>query len=516
MLARRTLLGFLGTLPLTRLAQGQVAHRLTIIHLNDFHSKHDPVDGRTLACSAGADCFGSSPRLATAIAGQRQAAEADGRTVLQLDAGDQFQGSAYYTALHGVVELAVMHAVGTEAMAVGNHEFDNGPDTLTRFARAARFPVLSANVTAPGELGQLLKPYALFDRAGLRVAVVGLTTEETRITSSPGPGVVFSPPGPALQVAVASARAAGAAAVITLSHCGLPEDRTLAASVPGVTAIIGGHTHTLLSNVEPGAAGPHPTVVNGVPIVQAGAYGRYLGRLDLDLDEDGRVLAYGGECRHVDLSLPADPVVAAIVASYAASLAAETKRVVGSATAAYDVAGCRVGECALGDLVADAMLAKDPQAAVAIANAGGIRTGLPVGTITRGDITSMLPFGNTLATLKIKGADLRDAVLHGLSLMGRGGFPQVAGMRVVGSPLGAAITVRQPDGSFAPLDPERVYGMVTNNFTRGGGDGYAMLRDHAIDPYDTGPPLDALVAERIAASSPMTLGVDGRICLGVP
>ena len=185
----------------------------------------------------------------------------------------------------------------------------------------------------------------------------------------------------------------------------------------------------------------------------------------------------------------------------------------GNATASYDIAGCRTGECALGDFVADAMLAKDPDAAVAIANAGGIRTGLPAGTVTRGDITDMLPFGNTLATLKIKGTDLRDAVLHGLSLVGRGGFPQMAGMRVAVSPLGVTLTVREKDGTFASLDPDRVYGMVTNNFTRGGGDGYTMLRDHAIDPYDTGPPLDALVAERIAASSPLMLGMDGRISL---
>ncbi len=517
MIARRTLLqglGWLGTLPLARVAHGEVAHRLTLVHVNDFHSRHDPVNGGALGCDAGGGCFGGSPRLATAIRAARRAAEADGRSVLQLDAGDQFQGSLFYTALHGEAELAVMHAVGTEAMAVGNHEFDNGPETLARFIRAARFAVLSANIEAAGALAGLIRPYRLFERAGLRIAVVGLTTEETRTSSSPGPDVRFLPPGPAMARAAAAARAEGAAVVVALSHLGLPLDLRLA-GLGGIAAIVGGHTHTLLSNSEAGAAGPHPVVAGGTMIVQAGAYGRYVGRLDLDLAEDGTVLAHGGECRHVGLDVPPDPAVAAIVAGYAAPLQAVRQRVVGSLPGALDVTACRIAECAIGDLVADAMLAGDHQAEVAIANAGGIRTGLPGGTVTLGDVIGMLPFGNTLATSRVRGADLRAALLHGLSLVGKGGFPQVAGVRIVWHPLDPAatvITVRGADGVDAPLDPDRLYGLATNNFTRGGGDGYTMLRDRAVDPYDTGPALEDLVAARLSAVAPRP-ETDGRITI---
>ena len=140
MLARRAVLGGLGALPLVRIARGQVAHRLSIVHINDFHSRHDPVDGRALGCSAGDACFGGSPRLATAIRTARAEAEAEGRAVLQLDSGDQFQGSLFYTALHGEAELAVMHAVGAEAMAVGNHEFTNA---------RPRWPASSAQRASP-------------------------------------------------------------------------------------------------------------------------------------------------------------------------------------------------------------------------------------------------------------------------------------------------------------------------------------------------------------------------------
>ena len=516
MIARRALLGFLGTLPLARVAQGQAAHRLTIIHVNDFHSRHDPVDAAALGCGEGAACFGGSPRLATAIFQQRRAAEADGRAVLQLDAGDQFQGSLFYTALRGDVELAVMHAVGAEAMAVGNHEFDNGPANLARFVRAARFPVLSANIEAGGELAGLLRRYALFDRAGLRVAVVGLTTDAARASSSPGPDVRFLPPAAALADAAAQARAEGAGLVVVLSHLGLAADRALAMAAPDAGVIIGGHSHTVLSNVEAEAAGPCPAIAGKTLIAQAGAYGRYLGRLDLDLAADGSLLAWGGECRHVGLDLPPDPAVAAIVAGFAAPLEAIRRKVVGQADAAIGNARCRFSECPLGDFVADAMLAADHEAEVAIMNAGGIRTGLPAGAVTLGDVIGALPFGNTLATLKLRGGDLRAALLHGLSLVGRGGFPQVAGVRIGWSPASpeqSGFAVRGRDGRFRPLDLERTYGVATNNFLRGGGDGYAALRDGAIDPYDTGPGLDGLVADRIAAMSPLRLAADGRITL---
>jgi 5'-nucleotidase/UDP-sugar diphosphatase len=149
-------------------------------------------------------------------------------------------------------------------------------------------------------------------------------------------------------------------------------------------------------------------------------------------------------------------------------------------------------------------------------NAGGIRTGLPAGDITLGDVIGMLPFGNTLATCKLKGSDLHAAVLHGLTMIGRGGFLQTAGLQVVWSPLApsqTAVLVREPDGRFVPIDPDRLYHVATNNFMRGGGDGYTVLRDAAIDPYDTGPGLDDLVADRITALSPLRLATEGRLTM---
>ena len=167
-LSRRALIGAVGTLPLARLARGDPAHRLTLIHMNDFHSRHDPVNARTLSCTSGEGCFGGSPRLASAIRAQRAAAEADGRTVLLLDGGDQFQGSLFFTKYHGMAELAVQHAVGTDAMAIGNHEFDQGPAVLGAYAKAARFPLVSCNIDASAEpaLAGRIKPWTIIERSG--------------------------------------------------------------------------------------------------------------------------------------------------------------------------------------------------------------------------------------------------------------------------------------------------------------------------------------------------------------
>ena len=493
MLTRRLLLGTLGALPLTRLSHAQAAHRITVLHINDFHSRHEPVDARALTCAAGEACFGGSARLATAIQQERAAAEAEGRAVLLLDAGDQFQGSLFFTAHRGMAELAVQHAIGVDAMTVGNHEFDAGPAVLGRYIDAARFPVLAANVDAGAEptLVGRIRRSALFERAGLRIGVVGVTTPEALTTSSPGPRVLITDPVADLRTEAAALRQAGATLVIGLTHVGVPADLGLA----GVPVIVGGHSHTLLSNTERGALGPAPTVSpGGSLIVQAGAYGRYVGRLDLDVGADGAILAYAGACRHVGLDTPEDPAVAALVAQFAAPLQSVRAMQIGTLPEPLDITLCRLGPCAFGTLVAEAMLRAAHGADLAIMNAGGLRTGLRAGPITLGDVLDAQPFANTLATLDLSGADVLRALEHGLSQTGRGGYAHLAGVQV-----------RQTDGQLratfadgSPILPDRTYRVATNNFLLAGGDGYTMLRDGARNAYAAGPGIAEITADAIA------------------
>lgn len=510
-------------LPALRRARAEAASRLALLHLNDFHAKHDGQQASGAACREGAPCLGGSARLAAGLDRLEAEARAEGRPALRLDAGDQFTGSLYHTAHAGRAEAAVQRATRIQAMTLGNHEFDGGPARLAAYAALLPFPLLSANLDASREpsLRGAFRGHVVFTAGGARVGIIGLTTERTPQASSPGPTLAFRDAREAAERAIAAIRAGGPATILLLSHLGLAEDQALAAALPGVDVIIGGHSHTLLADL-PGADGPSPTLVEGpdrlVRIVQAGAYGRWAGRVDLDLAPDGRVLAQGGRVLPVTPELPEDAAVAALVAEYSRPLAELRARPVGRSPAALPNAGCRQGECALGSLVAEAMLAATPGAEIAVTNAGGLRAGLPEGPVSLGDVLEVLPFGNTLATLTIRGGDLRAALEAGLSRYAEngGGFPQVAGLRYGFDPAApAGQRLRGAEvaeaGGVRPLDDARAYRVVTNNFNRRGGDGYTAFRDRALEAYDNGPPLEEVVAAYLAADGAFRTRLDGRI-----
>lgn len=525
-LSRRLLLGAVLAAPALRPAPAQAAHRIRIIHTNDFHSRHEPVARTTgAACRPNDACLGGSARLAGGVAAARAEAAAAGRAVVAVDAGDQFMGSLFYTQHRGAAELAVMRAWGCEAMTLGNHEFDNGPEVLARFAAGADFPILAANIDATAEplLANRIRPWFETLRGEARIAFVGVITPDTPQLSSPGRNLRFTDPAEAATRAIAAIRAQGPATIVLLSHLGLGADRRLAERVAGIDAIIGGHSHTLLAG-EPDADGPSPTLVDGrdrtVRIVQTGAFGRFLGRLDLDLAPDGRIAAQGGATIPLGADIAEDARVAALVTELARPLEETRRRAVGRLPAALPNADCRRGECALGNLVTEAMLAAIPGAEIAITNGGGLRAGLNEGVVTIGDVLTVLPFGNTIAVMGLRGADVLAAIEHGLSQGAgtAGRFPQVAGLRFAWDPTAPpgsrvrGIEVAQGSG-FVPLDPARVYRVLTNDFMRKGGDGYVIFRDRAIDPYDTGPVLDEVVADAIARGRFAGVPADGRIAV---
>jgi len=505
---------------------------LTIIHTNDIHSRLLPVNAINATCTerdaAAMTCLGGSARLATAIAGERRAAAAEGRTLLLLDAGDQFQGSLFYTQYRGEAERQVMERIGYQAMAVGNHEFDNGPPVLAAFIRKASFPVLSANIDAANDndLKGLIRTHAVL-RTGIgRVAIIGATVETTPTMSSSGPTVRFLPTEEALPPLIAELKAAGIEKIVLLSHLGLPRDREVASRVEGLDLIVGGHSHTLLSNSDPAAQGPYPVVVRDpsgreVPIVQAMAYGRYLGRIDLRFDAAGNVSGWSGDTRALVQSIPEDPEIKALVTRLGQPLEALRRKPVGAAGGEFSNRACRSRECDIGNLVADAMLAatRAEGAVAALQNGGGLRAGLAAGTVTMGDVLTVLPFQNSIAVLTLDGRDLRQALEHGLAAIeqGAGRFPQVAGIRYAfdaARPAGQRlirVEIREADGQYRPLADERRYRIATNDFMRRGGDGYAMLRDRAIDAYDFGPGLEDALVEHLGRIGEARPALDGRI-----
>ncbi|MDH5799037.1 MAG: 5'-nucleotidase C-terminal domain-containing protein, partial [Paracoccaceae bacterium] len=281
--------------------------------------------------------------------------------------------------------------------------------------------------------------------------------------------------------------------------------------------IVGGHSNTLLSNTDDGAAGPYPMMIGLTAIVQAYAYGKYLGELNVTFDDSGKIIGIEGEPNLLDGTVAEDGAVKDRVAELALPLDEIRNKVVASAAGDIDGdrANCRQVECSMGNLVADAMLdrVKDQGIQVAIANSGGLRASIGAGDVTMGQVLTVLPFQNTLSTFQVTGVTLLDALENGVSqhedVAGR--FPQVAGMTFafdVSQPVGSRISDVKVGG--APLDPNKVYGVVSNNFIRGGGDGYRMFRD-AMNVYDYGPDLADVLAEYMAANAPVEPYLDGRI-----
>ena len=510
------------------LAAAQDGFTLRILHVNDFHSRLEPINRFDSTCgaqdAAEGKCFGGAARLATAV---RQARADSNTPTLFLNAGDNYQGSLFFTWHKGLAEAQAFNAIGVDAMAPGNHEFNNGPAGLRVFLDAATFPVIAGNLTLDAEpaLAGTMPAHVVLEVGGERVGIIGALTADTLEISSPGPNVRFADAIGHLKAEVAALEAAGVDKIVALTHVGLPDDLRIAAAVPGLDAIVGGHSHTLMSNRVEGAR-PYPVMAEGpdgpVPIVQAYAYGKYLGDLRLTFDAAGRVTAATGEPLLLDAAVAEDEAVKAMVATLAAPIEALRAEVIGETAEPIDGAreNCRARECAMGVLVAEAMLARAAPlgAQVAIQNGGGLRASIDAGPVTMGEVLTVLPFQNTLATFTLTGAEIVEALENGLSQVeeGAGRFPQVAGLRFVWSPTAPAgsrvVSVEiETGGGMVPLDPAADYGVVSNNFMRAGGDGYAVFRDKGRDAYDYGPNLEDVLAEHIAANSPYAPRLAGRI-----
>ena len=468
-------------------AAAQEGARVALLHLNDFHSRHEAITPQAALCRPGGPCIAGAARMATAIRAAREDARAAGRAPLLLDAGDQFLGSLFFTAHDGLAEARMQRLWGVQAMALGNHEFDLGPDGLARYLDAVEFPVLAANVEAAAEplLAGRLRPTMGFRSGAARLVVVGLVTPDTPTLSSPGPHLRFTDPAEAAARAVWEARREGPATVVVLSHLGTAADRRLAREVPGLDVILGGHSHVLIAPPEV-VAGPDRPVL----LAQAGAFGRWLGRLDLDLDAQGRVAAHAGLTREVTGEVAEDAEAAALVAELAAPVEALRRRPAFTLAAPLPDAGCRAAQCALGEAVAEAMRVA-MRAEIGWQNAGGLRAPLPEGAVTWGDVLTVLPFSNTVVRLTLRGSAILQALAHGMARPG-GGFPQLAGLRLR---LGAE--VRDANGTWRPLEPERAYTVATNDFLRRGGDGYAMFRQ-PLEALEDGPPVEEAVVRFLA------------------
>jgi 5'-nucleotidase len=258
--------------------------------------------------------------------------------------------------------------------------------------------------------------------------------------------------------------------------------------------------------------------------VQAGQYSKYLGDLNVVFDDNGVVKSAKGDPILVDAKFKPDATIAARIVELAKPIEELKAKVVGESAAPIDGdrKSCRAKECEMGNLIAEAMLdrVKDQGVTIAIQNGGGVRASIDAGPVTMGEVLTVLPFQNSVATFQITGADLTAALENGLSQLeeGAGRFPQVAGMKYSfdpKKPVGSrVISVEVMDGGkMVALDPAKTYSAVTNNYVRGGGDGYEIFAKNAKNAYDFGPSLEDTTAAYLTKNSPYKPFTDGRITI---
>ncbi len=494
---------------------------LRVLHTNDTHAHLEPFT------PWGGVEQGGVARRYTLI----KQIKAEGGNILLVDAGDVFQGTLYFIKYEGQADLWFMNRMGYEAMAVGNHEFDKGQQPLANFIDNANFPVLSANLDVSGTavLNGKIKSYIIKEIGGQKVGIFGLTTPDVEVISNIGEGVVVKDPIETARQMVSELQSQGVNKIIALTHLGYDEDKALAAAVDGIDLIIGGHSHTLLGNME-GAAGPYPTVVNSpngdpVLIVTAKCWGSYLGDLKVTFDENGKVTHYEGQPHFIDASIQADPEFVTKLQEFAAPIEEMKNQVVGQA--AVDLDGerehVRTRETNLGNLITDAILWKTASdgTQIAIQNGGGIRATIPAGDVSLGKILEVLPFGNQIVDMDLTGQQIWDALENGVSRVEdvKGRFPQVSGLRFVwdpSQPPGSRIVdvqVGSKDTGYTPLDLNATYRVAVNDFMAHGGDGYDSLTQ-GTNVYKTGVLLSDTLMEYFQTFSPVSAEVEGRIVEG--
>ncbi|TDF92800.1 bifunctional metallophosphatase/5'-nucleotidase [Paenibacillus piri] len=477
------------------LGQSMTVH-VTIAHMNDTH-------GHITENKSGGE-FGYA-RIATILKQWRS----ENPNFQLFDAGDTFQGTIFVNQFKGESLPPLLKELGINVMEAGNHEFDFGADQTLKLRGMLPYPMLGANAVKEDGTPLLDKTYR-FEAGGEKFVVFGLVTPETAILTHPDnvKGITFKDPVETAKAMVAELKGKGEH-IILLSHCGVEEDREIAKQVSGIELIIGGHSHTKLTQ---------PEVVNGTYIVQDWEYFKSLGRADLYY-LNGELVALTDSLKEYDEKVPEDPEMAKLVKQVSDNIDKELNVTIGHTDVLLegDRTIVRNRESNLGNFVTDAMLnrtksIKGYEADLAITNGGGIRTEIKPGDITKKALYDVLPFPNTVVVLEAKGSELEAALENGVSQVesGAGRFPQVSGLTFAwnpSKPAGSRVAEVKIGGQ--PLDENKTYRIATNDFMAVGGDGYDMFKDKKA--YNTGITLYELIEETISGQETITPKLEGRI-----
>jgi 2',3'-cyclic-nucleotide 2'-phosphodiesterase/3'-nucleotidase len=442
---------------------------LTILHVTDFHGAllsedKDFATGKPV---------GGAGVVATYIAAERESSRGP---VLVLGGGDMMQGSAVSNLSRGEAVIEFMNEVGFDACAIGNHEFDWGVGVLKARLKQASFPWVSSNIFSgeKAKRAEWILPYAIVEKANLKIGIIGAITEDAPVVINPKSieGLRFERPEAIVNSIAQQLRREGAKVVVVLAHIGGSQEESgaitgpiadFASKLKGVDAVLGGHSHTVVSGT-----------VNSIPVMISGSNGIRLGvmRLKVDTCNGGSSLVEENVRPTFAESVEADTGVASMVESFRKRFADQLD--VGIAVASEPITRGR-GESALGNLISDIM--RDAVGAViAYQNSGGIRVDLDKGTITGGAIYRMIPFDNTIVTMYLTGKQVKEALEQGTT---ERGVLQVSGIRYTykpEDPPGQRIKSVTLEGGES-ISPNKLYLVATNDFMANGGDRFTVFKE---------------------------------------
>ena len=466
------------------------------------------------------------------LAAAKESYTASGAYTLLVDAGDYIQGDPTVSASQGKTAIELMNSTGYDAATVGNHEFDYGYANLKTISAQANFPILAANVQYNGATA--FDSHTIFTAAnGKKIGVFGLETPETATKAHPAKiqGVTFVGGQDMMKLAqteVDTLKAAGCDYVICLGHLGIDAESTgnrsidVLNAVTGIDVFIDGHSHSTLEQIKAatngtGKVGNAYLTSTGTKLANVGV---------VDIAPDGTITTSNVPldtltAENADTAAVIQRIQQQIDADYGAVFAQSEVQLNG------EKAQVRTGETNLGDLITDAMLWQagtlGEKVDAAVNNGGGIRASLSVGGLTKKDINTVLPFGNTLYLVKLTGAQLLEALEASTCSLPEsiGAFPQVSGIEYTvntgakfsstenypGSTYGKPnavnrVTIQSVGG--AAFDPAETYTIVTNDFLGAGGDTYYTFKSSPVG-YDTGVPLDEVLMDYITAQCKGTI-----------
>ncbi|XP_072934339.1 apyrase-like [Epargyreus clarus] len=503
-------------------------YQLNLIHYNDFHARFEETSLETPIChSNDSNCFGGFARLAYAIKELKR----EKPISLLLNAGDSFQGTSWYTLLKWNITQEFMNLLPHDAHAIGNHDFDDGPEGLAPYLKSLNAPAIAANMDSSDEpsLEGLYTPYIIIEKMGRKIGIIGVTTTTTEILAPVGK-VVFTDPFEAAALEAKNLYEMGIDVIILLSHCGYDVDMQIAREYgEHIDIIVGGHSHRderfsipYFTKVRTLGDSKHEVV-----IVQASAFTKILGNLTVYFDYLGNIVKWEGGPIVLNRSVPEDEETKEKLAPYAKLVHESETKSIGFNMVTLRHKDCAYGECGLGDLLTDAINAyvkstvKTEYDCISLLQRSNIRTSLLKGSINQGSLIELFPYRDFLETFEIKGKYVLDAlemsVSDATSPFDAPWLLQVSGLRVlynVSQPEGQrVVSVYIGDGaSRSTLDLEKYYQITAPAYLANGGDGYEVLPTQRRNLRVLDSDQDALLLY-IKQHTPLHIVPDGRITI---